>query len=108
MPLKQRTFHVLLSLDDGPLHGYAVRKRVLEQSEGAFELEPGGLYRTLARLEGDGLIEPVEAPADDPSPDARRQYYALTHRGRSALADEARRLSRLVGRPDVAALATSR
>ena len=108
MPLKQRVFHVLLALEPGPLHGYGIRKRVLDQSDGAFELEPGGLYRALSRLEEDGLIEPSATPADEPSPDPRRQYYSLTANGRIALADEARRLARLIGRPDVAVLAKPR
>jgi PadR family transcriptional regulator PadR len=104
MPLKQKAFHVLLSLDERPLHGYAIRKRVLEVSEGAFELEPGGLYRLLARLERDGLIEQTEPPEDEESADPRRLYYTLTDLGRRALVAEAKRLSGLVERPEVAAL----
>ena len=104
MPLKQKAFHVLLALEERPLHGYAIRKRVLEVSEGAFELEPGGLYRLLARLDRDGLIEETSAPDDEESNDERRHYYALTGDGRRALVAEARRLSGLLRRPEVVAL----
>lgn len=96
-----RIFHVLLALDGEALYGYAIRKRVLEVSDGAVELEPGGLYRLMAGLERDGLIEPVASPDGREETDSRRRYYALTGEGRRTLAREAARLAYLVARPEV-------
>lgn len=101
LPLKAKVFMVLLALREGAGHGYAIRKDVLERSDGAVELDPGGLYRLIARLESDGLIEPAEhrPPAEDD--DDRRNYYALTDLGEAVLAAEARRMAKLVALPEV-------
>jgi DNA-binding PadR family transcriptional regulator len=108
LPLKPRTFHVLLVLGDGPQHGYGIKMRVKEQTTGRIELEPGGLYRLIARLEQDGLVERSDPPADAPSTDPRRRYYELTPLGRTVLAEEAKRLTRLAALPEVVAMARSR
>jgi DNA-binding PadR family transcriptional regulator len=58
----------------------------------------------IARLENEGLVEPVDAPEGDESKGPPRNYYALTKVGARALADEGARLSRLVSRPEFAAV----
>ena len=83
---------VLVSLLEGPKHGYAISKDV-ERLTGR-RLGPGTLYGAISRLEGAALIE---ARAED----ARRKPYALTAAGRgeaerevsemAALAREGRR-----------------
>lgn len=93
-PLGDLAFHILLSLGDGPAHGYAIGKEVQERSGGRLDPTTGALYQALKRLADDGLIEPVSPP--EPSPDARRKYFGLTARGREATAAEARRLDYLV------------
>ena len=70
------SLYILLSLSDGPKHGYAIMSDV-EAISGA-PLGPGTLYAALARLEHRGLIEPLE-------PDARRRPYRLTPLGASTL-----------------------
>lgn len=65
---------VLVSLLEGPKHGYAITKDI-ERLTGR-RLGPGTLYGAISRLEGAGLIE--GEPADD-----RRRPYALTPAGRS-------------------------
>jgi DNA-binding PadR family transcriptional regulator len=88
---------LLLALSHGPRHGYLLIQEVEELSERALRLDPGTLYRWLARLLDDGLI--VEAPSPAPSDDdARRRYYHLTARGRQALEGENERLARLLAR----------
>src|ERR1700760_3123021 len=52
---------VLVSLADGPKHGYALIQDVRQC--GGVELGRGTLYGALDRLEGLGLIEPL--PADE-------------------------------------------
>jgi DNA-binding PadR family transcriptional regulator len=67
---------ILSSLAGGEKHGYALTKDIEEFA--AVRLAPGTLYEALARLEGQGLIEPV--PSDD-----RRRPYRLTAGGAQAL-----------------------
>ncbi|HET7582422.1 MAG TPA: PadR family transcriptional regulator [Candidatus Limnocylindria bacterium] len=67
---------VLVSLSDGPRHGYAIMADVEAFSGSA--LGPGTLYAVLARLERAGLVEPL--PAED-----RRRPYRITAAGQRAL-----------------------
>jgi len=67
---------VLASLADGPKHGHAMVDDIFVMS--GTRLGPGTLYGAIARLERDGLIEPL--PAED-----RRQPYRLTPAGRAHL-----------------------
>ncbi len=85
-------FWVLLVLNTGPTHGYGIKKAVAERSSGAIDLDAGGLYRLIARLEERGWASLAPAPAKGGA-DARRKYYALTDLGREALSAEARRIS---------------
>jgi DNA-binding PadR family transcriptional regulator len=104
LPLKPKPFLLLLSLQEhGALHGYAIKKAMHGSSGGTVAMDPGGLYRLIARLERDGLIRSVPRPTDDA--DERRQYVAITDWGRAVLAAEARRIAQLARVPAVQALA---
>ncbi|MFD9896041.1 PadR family transcriptional regulator [Amycolatopsis sp. NPDC059027] len=94
-PLTPAAFQVLLAMANGPLgraHGYGIMGFLGDITDGAVQLGPGTLYRTLTRLAADGLVE--EVPGD--SADSRRRYYSLTPAGREAVAREAALLARLV------------
>jgi DNA-binding PadR family transcriptional regulator len=78
---------VLVSLSDGPKHGYAIMSDVEEFA--ASSIGPGTLYAVLARLEAGGLIEPLES-------DDRRRPYRLTAAGAAALADQLAEMSRFL------------
>lgn len=93
-PLGNLHFHILLALGDGPAHGYAMGKEIEARSDGTLDPTTGALYQALRRLAEDGLIEPVASPVD--GGDGRRKYFALTGRGREAVAGEAARLELLV------------
>ena len=67
---------VLVSLADGPKHGYAITEDIASFADVRFG--PGSLYGTIARLESRRLIEPLEA-------DDRRNPYRLTAAGAKAL-----------------------
>lgn len=95
-PLTPAAFQVLLALASGECHGYAVMRFVEWVSGGADRLGAGTLYRTVARLVADGLIEEIEGHDPGAPHDARRRYYRLTPAGRLAAEAEAHRLSRLV------------
>jgi DNA-binding PadR family transcriptional regulator len=67
---------ILISLADGPKHGYALIHDIRELAD--VELGPGTLYGALDRLERLGLIESL--PADE-----RRHPYRITAPGAVAL-----------------------
>ena len=70
------SLYILVSLSEGPKHGYAIMADVEEIS--GQPLGPGTLYAALARLEQRGLIEALE-PVD------RRRPYKLTALGATTL-----------------------
>ena len=92
--LKPSVFHILLALGDRNLHGLGIADWVEQTTDGAVELGPGTLYRSLKEMVDEGLIRETGAPAGDADP--RRKYYCITWAGRRAGAAEAARLERLV------------
>lgn len=96
IPLSPVVFEILLALSDEERHGYGIMQDVAVRSGGATRLRPGTLYRAVARLVEDGLLEESdERPAPDQD-DERRRYYRLTALGQRVTAAEARRLANLV------------
>lgn len=92
-----RTLQILLALLEGPLHGYGIKQAVAERTDGQVRLGSGTLYEAVHRLVEAGHIEEVDTPASEPaSGGPPRRFYALTSEGRTALADEVRRLDSLV------------
>ncbi len=96
LPLKPLVFHALLALDQKPLHGYGIKKSVAERTGGSIDLEPGTLYRLMARLLKQGLIGETDEVADEGHSDERRRYYLISDLGREVLKAEAMRLERLL------------
>ena len=92
-PLKLQHLLVLLALARRPVHGYEIKKE-LERS-GGVKLDPGSLYRLIARLVDEKLIAPA-ADADDESTDPRRRHYELTPLGTATLRAETDRLAEFV------------
>jgi PadR family transcriptional regulator, regulatory protein PadR len=76
---------ILRSLAHGPLHGWAVSKRIRLMSSEVLTVNQGSLYPALYRLEDRGWI----ASREGQSPDGRRiKLYRLTAQGKRQLADE--------------------
>lgn len=92
--MKTQAFHILLALREGAAHGFEIRRRVAERTEGEVRLWPATLYGTIRQLSAEGLLEALEGE-DDPDEDARKRYYRLTARGRAELLAEADRLESL-------------
>jgi DNA-binding PadR family transcriptional regulator len=91
LPLTPVAFEILLALADGEQHGYRIMQEVNARSGGAVTLHAGTLYRALARLLEQALIEEIaERPTED---DERRRYYRLTDRGIAVARAEATRLA---------------
>jgi len=96
LPLPRSTFHLLLALHPGPLHGYAIKQGVEERSHGIVRMGPGTLYTTIQRGQQLELIEETQwrpPPSEDHS---QRRYYSLTALGRAVLEAEVRRLGQVV------------
>lgn len=104
LPLRPADFLVLLVLAAGDRHGYGIMQDVELHSEGRVLLEAGSLYRTIRRLDQEGLLtESARRPAADRD-DERRRYYRLTAFGRAVVAAEADRLRSLVRLAEAAQL----
>jgi DNA-binding PadR family transcriptional regulator len=88
--MSEATYFILAALLDGPLHGYAVIKRVQELSGGRVSLAVGTLYGALERMTDGGLIEVdrEEVVAGRP-----RRYFRATALGRESVQEEAGRLA---------------
>jgi DNA-binding PadR family transcriptional regulator len=96
LPLKPVELLVLTMLSAGERHGYGIRQDIIEHTRGAIELEAGNLYRTIRRLETDGLLDESGRRPSAESDDERRRYYRLSPFGRRVLAAELERLRELV------------
>jgi PadR family transcriptional regulator, regulatory protein PadR len=81
---------VLAALQDGALHGYAIRQRVIEFDTAAKPTPVATLYATIERLEKDGLVELV---AEEVVEGRTRRTYQLAKVGKSALLKESARLA---------------
>jgi DNA-binding PadR family transcriptional regulator len=87
--------YILISLADGPKHGYAMTQDI--EAVAGQKLGPGTLYGAIARLEARKWIEPL--PAEE-----RRRPYRLTAAGERVLRHRLESLSALarVGRARLA------
>lgn len=96
LPLSRSQLYLLLAIQEGERHGYAVKKRVEELSDGVVKMGPGTLYTAIQRAEERGLIEESsERPAAEDD-QRQRRYYRLTALGREALSAEVDRLGDFV------------
>ena len=94
LPLRAVEFHILLSLATGERHGYGIIKDIQGRGEATVP-DVGTMYRALARMVENRLIEAAaRRPASDVS-DERRNYYRITDMGRRVAMAEARRLEAL-------------
>lgn len=98
LPLSALDYHVLLVLAERDLYGYAIKKAVARESDGAVSPEIGSLYRVLARLLDSGMLTETEAPDEAPETHRGRdrRYYALTRMGRRVLRAESARLRKVL------------
>ncbi len=93
-PLTPATFHILLSVAQGPAHGYRIKRAVEERTHGAVQLGAGTLYAGIQRMGRDGLIEEPEPPEDAGTlePSSRWRFYEITDVGSDVLGREIARL----------------
>jgi DNA-binding PadR family transcriptional regulator len=88
--MREPTYFVLVSLLDGPLHGYAIIQRAAELSGSRVRLATGTLYTALDRLTAEGYVELV---CEEIVNGRARRSYGLTPSGTGALRAEATRMA---------------
>ena len=74
---------VLAVLDDGPLHGYEIARRIEAESEGVLRFTLASLYPLLYRMEKRGW---TTAAWETTASGVKRRSYRLTPAGRKQLA----------------------
>ena len=89
---------VLRVLVAGPLHGYAISRRLTELSEDWFSVDEGSLYPCLYRMEKKGWIRSEAGRSEN---NRKARFYSLTKAGVAQLEVEQegwQQLQRAVGR----------
>lgn len=89
---------VLQVLVAGPLHGYAITRRIQDLTDEVLRIEEGSMYPALYRMERRGWIESEWTTSDK---NRRARVYTLTAAGRKQLTAQAAewtRFSRAVGK----------
>ena len=95
LPLAPADLQLLMVLVERPLHAYGISQAV-EARETGVPLEIGSLYRMLARMETQGLIEEREEDDRAAGAESRRRYYGITRLGRRVATAEAERLRAVI------------
>jgi len=84
---------ILRTLQEGPLHGYAIARRIRDWSRGDLEIDDGSLYPALNRMLVKGWLK-AEWGTSENNRSAR--FYRLTAAGRKQLEHEADTFGRMV------------
>lgn len=74
-------------LEDGPLHGYEIARRIESDSDGVLQFTLASLYPLLYRMEEHGW---TTAAWETTSSGVKRRCYRLTASGRKQLAQTRR------------------
>jgi transcriptional regulator len=84
---------VLRALARGPLHGYAIARRLKDTSGSALAIEDGSLYPALNRMLVKGWLAAEWGTSEN---NRRARFYRLTAEGRKQLARETKQFEKLV------------
>lgn len=92
LPLTPVAFHVLVTLDGGPGHGYAIKRKVEERTQGVVRLGAGTLYHAVGSLAKRGLVAECDPPEPEAAGSSRWRFYEITPLGAQVLRAELLRL----------------
>jgi transcriptional regulator len=84
---------ILRTLSRGPLHGYAIVKRIKEASREGLQVEDGSLYPALNRMLVKGWLAAEWGVSEN---NRKARFYRLTPEGCKQLDKEAGEFDRLV------------
>jgi PadR family transcriptional regulator PadR len=76
----------------GPIHGYAIARRIQQMSREALQVQQGSLYPALHRLEYKKLLSSNWQPSET---GREAKFYELTSKGRAHLKAETKNWKRL-------------
>ncbi len=94
-PLLPGTLYMLIlrTLARGPLHGYAIARRIRESSRDELEIEDGSLYPALNRMLVKGWLAAEWGISEN---NRKARFYRLTPEGRRQLAAESREFEKVI------------
>lgn len=84
---------ILRTLARGPLHGYAIARRIKDASQEGLEIEDGSLYPALNRMLVKGWLAAKWGISEH---NRKARFYSLTAEGRKQLEAEAEEFNQLV------------
>lgn len=84
---------ILRTLAAGPMHGYAIAKRIRAASRDALSIEEGSLYPALNRMLVKGWLAAEWGVSES---NRKARFYRLTPAGRKQLQQEAAEFNRLI------------
>ncbi|MGA2094960.1 MAG: PadR family transcriptional regulator [Candidatus Acidiferrum sp.] len=84
---------ILQALARGPLHGYAIARRIKNASDHGLEIEDGSLYPALNRMLVKGWLKAEWGTSEN---NRKARFYRLTAEGRKQLHTEAEEFNKLV------------
>jgi transcriptional regulator len=84
---------VLRALSRGPLHGYAIARRIKGTSANALKIEDGSLYPALNRMLVKGWLKAEWGTSEN---NRRARFYRLTAEGKQQLERETKGFEKLV------------
>jgi PadR family transcriptional regulator len=84
---------ILKTLAAGPMHGYAISRRIKQCSDEVLAVEEGSLYPALNRMLIKGWLEAKWGTTET---GRKARFYRLTEDGRKQLKSEASEFNKLV------------
>lgn len=87
-----KTIVLKLLKEEGPMHGYAITRKVEELTTGKMKLTYGALYPVLYKLEKEGALVTATANYNN----RIRIYYALTPKGDKVVAERIKELTEFI------------
>jgi PadR family transcriptional regulator PadR len=84
---------ILRTLNHGPMHGYAIAKRIQDWSKGELEIEDGSLYPALNRMLTKGWLM---AEWGETQNNRRARFYQLTPTGKKQLEAESSAFNKMI------------
>ncbi|HEY7392930.1 MAG TPA: PadR family transcriptional regulator [Bryobacteraceae bacterium] len=84
---------ILRTLNQGPLHGYGIAKRIRDWSKGDLQIEDGSLYPALNRMLLKGWLEAEWGVTEN---NRRARFYRLTPAGWKQLEAESTAFHKMI------------
>jgi len=94
LPLTPVAFHILVTLELGTQHGYAIKREVEARTGGVVRLGAGTLYHAIGSLSKRGLVAQCAPPDPEAAGSSRWRFYRITPLGARVLRAEVERLEK--------------